>query len=115
MSRKPSLLRSLIGVFLALVFVVAAQPGTMAMPASGPAAMANASMPGCDHMQPLKEKEPSHKNTAFCPGMLVCYGMAAVAVEYAAPMQFAVFSPAPQFERAAPGLAHPPENPPPIA
>jgi hypothetical protein len=107
-------LRNLICALVAAAFAVAAQPGAMAMPAAKPATVASAAMPGCDHMKPPAKQNAPCKGMSFCLGMLACYGMAVAAVDHPVPVRIASDSPAPHLDRAAAGLTHPPENPPPI-
>ena len=117
MRRNPRFLRNLACALVAAAFAVAAQPGAMAMPAPHPTAMANAdhATPACDQMHHQKEKGAPCKGIAFCFGMLSCFGMAALAPEYPVLLKATGYHPVHDLGIAAPGLTHPPENPPPIA
>ncbi len=110
-------LRALISAFVAMAFAIAAEPGAMAMPAPKPATMASMAhaTPACGHMSQQKDQRTPCKGMSFCLGMLACYGMAVLAVDYAVPVQTAEYSPAPHLNQTAPSLSHTPENPPPIA
>lgn len=117
-------LRAVVSAFVALVFAIAATPGSMAMPQaqSSPAhsVMAmpcgSAEMTGhpCDHMKPVKEQGTPCKSIGQCLGMLACYGMGAVA--WTIPVL-----PVPERDvlvafahQRGTGLVPQPDNPPPI-
>jgi hypothetical protein len=121
MRSKQGSFRALVSLFVAVVFAVAATPGSMAMPAAGQHGM-NAAMAmdcsaatACDHMmKPGSEQGQPCKNMAVCLGMLACFGMAAVDTPAMLPL------PAPANDQMAiahqnvSGLTLRPENPPPI-
>lgn len=110
MRPKRSFLRAAISVFLAAVFLFAAQPGTMAMPSAMTATAAH-------HPVRHHEKTPIDPctNMAVCMGLLACHGLAAVTVDQPVLPQMSVFSPAHVATLASVGLTHPPEHRPPIA
>ncbi|MDE2111891.1 MAG: hypothetical protein KGJ79_12175 [Alphaproteobacteria bacterium] len=116
MRRKSRLLRNLICALVAVTFAVATEPGAMAMPAAKPMTTTSAAMPACDHMKQQVDRNAPCKGMPFCFGMLACYGMAVVAAVHPPVLaRISGYTPAPHLESAAPGLTHPPENPPPIA
>ncbi len=105
---------------VALAFVLALQPGAMAMPAPHAAnpVMAMDQMP----MAAPHDRMPSHgkqgtpsKQAGPCLGMLVCYGMAMLAAgcpvfaKVSTPMRVA------HFQDSVSGLTIEPDSPPPIA
>ena len=122
-------LRAFVSALVALAFLVAATPGSMAMPQPVKSAAHTMAMPDdgssgqagycCDHMKadPAKgqpgQNQPC-KTMAICLGMLSCFGMGAVDLTVPlllmpprdAPMGFV-------HDRVS-GLAHRPDNPPPI-
>ncbi|MDE2134636.1 MAG: hypothetical protein KGJ49_08555 [Alphaproteobacteria bacterium] len=102
---------------MAMVFAIAAEPGTMAMPAPKPAAMASMShaSPACGHMNQQKNQRSPCKGMSVCLGMLNCFGMAVIAAEYPLLPTTAVYATAPYFQQTASGLTLQPDNPPPIA
>ena len=116
--------RTWISLVLAVVFAIAAMPGSMAMPASTPmshgmtAAPADCSGHGqcCDNMKAHQAPAKPCKNMAMCMGLLSCYGMGAVdsVVVAVAPMLRACV-PVVVSHQSVTGLTHRPDNPPPIA
>ena len=66
-------------------------------------------------MKPQKEQGTPCKGMATCLGMLSCFGMAALAPDYPVLLKAAALHPTQPLHILAPGLTHPPENPPPIA
>jgi hypothetical protein len=118
MGSKRPILRGLVAAFIAVAFILAAQPGAMAMPPAQPTnTMSMASTPASARNQADQQSKQNSpcKDMSFCLGMLSCYGMAVVAVDYPAPMQVARFNFTPHFEQMPSSLTHAPENPPPIA
>jgi hypothetical protein len=115
-SRIP-FLRSLISLFIAVVFAIAVTPGSMAMTAPQTMKMDCASMaaPSCDHMSSHKDQGKPCKNMAVCLGMLSCFGMAAVDVAHVVrlPVTFDVHVTI--SHQTLSGLTLTPDNPPPIA
>jgi hypothetical protein len=102
--------RSVIAAFVAAVFVIAVQPGSMAMPAP---------QTTCDH-HGGHAKLPDGKNVpckgmAMCLGMFACYGIAAVEAHVAVLPQADACRTIVSANEVASGLTHPPDNPPPIA
>lgn len=110
-------LRSLVSLFVAVVFAIAVTPGSMAMPAPQTMKMDCASMaaPSCDHMKSHKDQGKPCKSMAVCLGMLNCFGMAAVDIAPVArlPVTFDVHVAI--SHQAVSGLTLTPDNPPPIA
>ncbi len=114
-------LRGLIGALVAAVFVIAAEPGVMAMPAPQAAKhimtmdCAGQATPGCDHMKSQKEHGTPCKNMAICVGMMSCFGMAAIPADVASLRTAAEKAPAHFVQQTPSGLTLQPDNPPPIA
>ncbi len=84
---KASPFRTFISLFVAVVFTIAATPGSMAMPApkvmDQSMSMAGMDCSGktsadCDHMKAHQDQNKPCKNMAACLGMLNCFGMGAV-------------------------------------
>lgn len=114
MRLKRSDARAVLGAILALVFLVAVMPGTMAMPSPQPPTAA-ASMAGhCGHMK-LKDQNTPCKGMSVCVGLLGCLGLAAIVSD--SPVLHATLTDdhAPAFAVSAAGLTDPPDTPPPIA
>jgi len=108
-TRKLSL-RAFLSALLAVVFVIAAEPGVMAMPAKHAMTM---SCPDCNHMQLPKDKEAPCKNMALCSGMVSCFGMTAVAVEMPLLRTATIGSSVHVVPQTLLGLTLQPDNPPP--
>jgi hypothetical protein len=110
-------LRVLISILMAVVFVIAVEPGVMAMPA--PQAMkmdcSGKAAPACDHMKAPKDTGTPCKNMSICVGMLNCFGMAAVAADHPSPLAATARATVPFLQQTASGLTLQPDNPPPIA
>lgn len=124
MRSKASSFRTLVSLFVAVVFAIAATPGSMAMPA--PKAMDQSmSMAGmdcsgkassdCDHMKAHQDQGKPCKNMAACLGMLNCYGMGAVDLAPYSPLPMIREAAVPILHQTAAGLTLRPDNPPPIA
>jgi len=124
--RKLSL-RAVLSAVVAVVFAIAAEPGAMAMPAphhpatmmmdsqrADSGAMSCTDMPGCDHMKLPKDKEAPCKSMAVCAGMMGCYGMAAVAVDWPQLRTKGLDAPVHFHPQTSLGLTLQPDNPPPI-
>lgn len=114
-------LRGLVSALVAAVFVIAAEPGVMAMPAPHAAKQSmtmdcsSQATPGCDHMKPQKDHGTPCKNMAICAGMMSCFGMAAVAADVASLRTAAGQAPVHFVQQTPSGLTLQPDNPPPIA
>ncbi len=110
-------MRSLISLFVAMVFAIAVTPGSMAMPASQPMKMDCSSMAAssCDHMNMQKEHGKPCKNMTVCLGMLSCFGMAAVTVAHITPEVVVLDMRVAIGHQTPGGLTLQPDNPPPIA
>jgi hypothetical protein len=110
-------LRAVISALVAAVFVLAAEPGVMAMPAAQPVqhhmTMSCADMPGCDHMK-LPKNAPC-KNMALCAGMMSCFGMAAIVVDHPLLRTMSKQAAVHFHPQTTLGLTLQPDNPPPIA
>lgn len=115
-SRIPSL-RTLVSLFVAVVFAIAVTPGSMAMPApSHTMKMDCATMAAsCDHMKSHKDQGKPCKSMAACFGMLSCFGMAAMdtAQSVRHPVTFDVHVVI--GHQTVSGRTLQPDNPPPIA
>lgn len=120
---KASPFRALISLLVAVVFTIAATPGSMAMPAPKPmghamsmAGMDCAGKAGCDHMKAHQDQGKPCKNMAGCLGMLNCFGMGAVDVgALSSPLPVIAEVAVPILHQTAAGLTLRPDNPPPIA
>jgi|GEM_PF-1179799 len=117
--------RAVLSLFVAMVFAIAATPGSMAMPQPSHQMQSHMQMMAgdcaqmhCDHMKAMKsagkEQGKPCKNMAACLGMLSCYNMAAVG--FVMPEAFipprdalVAFS-----HQDISGLTLRPDNPPPI-
>ncbi len=110
--------RKLVGALVALAFVVAVQPGAMAMPAAPHTVSASGiNQMSCDHMQHMKTV-PHKPNigTTICPGMLSCAGVSILSVnDCFFVSETIVEEPVPHADEAVPSLTLQPDNPPPIA
>ncbi len=124
MRSKASPFRALISLFVAVVFAIAATPGSMAMPAPKAAshAMSMAGMDcsskastACDHMKAHQDQGKPCKNMAACLGMLNCFGMGAVDFTQLSPLPAMADAAMPIAHQTAAGLTLRPDNPPPIA
>lgn len=119
----PALLRKVVAIVVAALFVVAGEPGTMAMSAHRPAPAPTAAsarmsaMSCCRDKTPAPQKERTNpcKGMVACAGVLGCYGLSAVApvsdlvlIKHT-PVRIAA---TPTFAR---GIVHAPTDPPPIA
>ena len=114
--QKSRLVGRLLCALVAAIFMLATQPGAMAVPAapSSSMSMPDSAMPGCDGMSLHKDGAPA-KGGAPCLGMFSCYGIAALDLH---PVIFR--SPAAHLiahhpDSTSPGLSRSPEIPPPIA
>jgi hypothetical protein len=109
-------LRAFLSALLAVVFVIAAEPGVMAMPAPAKhmMTMTCADMPGCNHKLP-KDKDAPCKNMALCAGMMSCFGMSAVASEMPLLRTASAGASVHVVPQTLLGLTLQPDNPPPIA
>jgi hypothetical protein len=107
-----------IATLVAAIFVIAVEPGAMAMntpqPASAAACGDHAKM-ACHHHMPQKERKAPCKSMSACLGMLNCFGMAALAADHAALPQIAARAPVPYAHSDGDGISPLPDNPPPIA
>lgn len=123
--------RTCLSLMIALVFLIAATPGSMAMPTvpvshDASASPAMAAMDCCDHAAQSPSKQaPSNKadtdqnspckNTAGCLGLLGCAGLAAVPTGHVAMPVLATGAATSWRNQSANGLSVPPDDPPPIA
>jgi hypothetical protein len=113
--------RTVISLLVALVFAIAATPGSMAMPAAQNHVMSQMADCGagkamhCDHMKSGHEMPGKPcKNMAACLGMLNCFGMGFV--DFVQPeVQVPSRASAMAFtHQTVTGLTLRPDNPPPI-
>ncbi|MDR3527271.1 MAG: hypothetical protein P4L57_08305 [Rhizomicrobium sp.] len=112
--RKLSL-RAILSALLAVVFVIAAEPG-VAMAASAKHAMSCcADTASCDHAKLPKDKDAPCKNMALCAGMTSCFGMSVVASDMPLLRSAAVGASVPSVPQILLGLTLQPDNPPPRA
>jgi len=105
---------------VALVLVLAAMPGSMAMPASQPMPHAMAAMADCcaqqsDHMKTEKQPDKPCKDMAVCFGMLSCFGLAALPIASTAVTKTVADRSRPAAPQFLSGRTVPPDDPPPIA
>jgi hypothetical protein len=116
--------RTWISLVIALVFAIAAMPGSMAMPAPvshashSTASVKDCSGQGqspCEHMKAHKDQGKPCKNMAICLGMMNCFGMGAVDVAIAAVPVLLQDMPVAVSHQTVTGLTLTPVNPPPIA
>jgi hypothetical protein len=126
MRSKRSLSRGVLSALLALVFFVAAMPGSMAVahmakPASPVMTMtccgdAQMSPSPCDHMKVHQDQDQGKpcKNMAQCLGMLNCFGMGAVALAMPVVMMPSRDAPIAFAHQRVAGFDLQPDNPPPI-
>lgn len=110
-SRKHSL-RTLISALLAALFVIAVEPGAMAMPSLHHAMSASCSGGACRQMPP--EAPGPCKNMTVCAGMLGCYGTAVVTPDILCVPRLTAGLPAVPLHQAVSGLTLTPDDPPPI-
>lgn len=117
MLSRSSSLRSLISLFVAVVFAIAVTPGSMAMPAPHAMKMDCASMvaPSCDHMKPHKDQGSPCKGMTACLGMLNCFGMAALDITHVERLPITFDVHVAISHQTVSGLTLQPDNPPPIA
>jgi hypothetical protein len=126
MKTENRLVRTWISLVIAVVFAIAAMPGSMAMPAPKPMSMSHAAhamsadcsaheQAPCDHMKAQKNDGKPCKNMAMCLGLLSCYGMGAVDVAVAAAPVLLETVPVEFVSQTISGLTLTPDNPPPIA
>jgi len=117
MRTKAVSLRGLFCAFIAVAFMLAAEPGAMAMPAPHSMTMHSAhhAASGCDHMKTQKEPGAPCKSTSVCLGMLSCFGMVTAAVHHIALTNVALYSRVGHHDEPTLGLTYPPDNPPPIS
>jgi hypothetical protein len=118
MRSRISSLRSLISLFVAVVFAIAVTPGSMAMPAPQQTMKmdcASMSAPSCDHMKSHKDQGKPCKNMAVCLGMLSCFGMAAIATQHFTFSRLAMNERPLVLRQIVSGLTIPPDDRPPIA
>lgn len=109
--------RALLSLFVALVFAIAAMPGSMAMPVptkeTGQQGQARQKM-HCHDMVP-QQKAPQKACKGACLGMLTCYGMG-VLPAWSVDLFIATESHAAIFAyNSVSGLTIPPDDRPPIA
>ena len=115
--------RTWIAIAVALVFAIAAMPGSMAMPAPQPmshashamAAMADCCAQPSDHMKTEKQPNKPCKDMAVCFGMLSCFGLAALPVATTAVTKTVADRSRPAAPQFLSGQTIPPDDPPPIA
>jgi hypothetical protein len=118
--RRP-FLRDLVRIFLAVAFIMAAEPGVMAMPVGQSMTMANHSMTGhavsaSDCMMHQGSESVPTDCIGVCAGAFSCYGVSVLATpSLASPRTMGGQIRVQQHDVFAVGVAHPPENPPPIA
>jgi len=127
MRTKRFSLRAVLSALLAVVFVIAAEPGAMAMPpmvSQKMMVMDGKAMDCCDHDKPHSQKNSDSqkdsgtpcKSMAACAGMLSCFGIAAIIDEHSSQVRTSVLYGAIGFPQAVTqGLTLQPDNPPPIA
>ena len=126
--------RTWIAIAVALVFAIAAMPGSMALPQQSPmpAAVSHAAhammMSGgsmkdcsaheqtpCDHMKAQKHQGTPCKNAGICMGMLSCFGMGAFDTVVVVPPVLLQDVAVAISHQTLSGLTPSPDNPPPIA
>jgi hypothetical protein len=126
--------RSWIAIAVALVFAIAAMPGSMAMPGRAPMPapvshaahamlMSGGSMTDCsgheqtpcDHMKTQKHQGTPCKNAGACMGMLSCFAMGAFDTVAATPPVLLQDNAVAVSHQTVSGLTPSPDNPPPIA
>ncbi len=116
------LVKRIIALLIAAVFLVATQPGSMAMPATSThTAMQMTNCCGsqetakCDHGQPMQKHGSPCKDMANCIGMLNCMTFTAISQSQAAVEPHSLTAPRTwhSFKFEA-GITLPPDNPPPI-
>jgi hypothetical protein len=108
-------LRRFVACVVAALFVLAAEPGTMAMNAPMPAHHGMQTGMPCHGTIPQKHRSAPCKGMTVCLGMLSCHGMTAhdaVPVLLPRISSFLAVAPAGLPIR---GITHRPDNPPPIA
>ncbi|MDE2183991.1 MAG: hypothetical protein KGJ78_13310 [Alphaproteobacteria bacterium] len=116
-------MRRFVALLIAAIFLLAVQPGAMAMPAATSHPMSNhvaQLMPqgtmACDQSMPMKKQDTQHKDMGCCAGMLNCFGMAVISTDNRAVLHLtAKGSPPWSVQEPGPSLALQPDNPPPIA
>jgi hypothetical protein len=114
--------RRWISLVIALVFAIAAMPGSMAMPAPKPVphhammAMDGAHGDCCgEPVKAPKSQDDPCKSMSVCFGMLACYGMAAVHPAAVVMATADIAAPPMIRHQSVSGLSIPPDDPPPIA
>jgi hypothetical protein len=106
-------LRALVSLFVAVVFVIAVTPGSMAMPAPQQTMQMDCAAMPCD--QSHKDRGKPCKSMVVCFGMLSCFGMAAIATEHFTFSKSAIAERALALHQIVSGLTIPPDDRPPIA
>lgn len=118
------LVRTWISLVIAVVFAIAAMPGSMAMSAPKPTSSAAPMMMSgmhecCDHAEKApqsqdKSQDPC-KSMAVCFGLLSCYGLAALPFTAVAMADKTADTVPMLRHQSVSGLSIPPDDPPPIA
>jgi hypothetical protein len=103
--------RSVIAALVAAVFVIAVEPGSMAMSAPQTACAHHHG----DHAKLPDGKSAPCKGMAMCLGLFACYGISAVETQAAVLPQADLRMSFVNADDVVSGLTHPPDNPPPIA
>lgn len=116
------MVRTWISLVLAVVFAIAAMPGSMAMPSPKPNSHtmghAMAGMDCCQHAAPAKAPKSDNdpcKSMSVCFGVMACFGLAALPVASPTVLKFAATRSLPMPYQSVSGLSIPPDDPPPIA
>ncbi len=116
-------MKKFVALLIAAVFLVAVQPGAMAMPATSTHSVMQVTnccsqeMANCDRNMPVQKHGTPCKGAANCPGMLKCSAAAAVvpAIGTVIPPIVVTGSPLWHLQESGSSLAPQPDNPPPIA
>lgn len=116
-------MRRIITLLNAVIFLVAVQPGAMAMQAAPSHTIVMHGMDcgssenvKCDHSMPMQKQGTPCKDMGNCLGMLGCYATAVVpAISQAFLPTAATSSPSWHLQEGGPSLTLQPDNPPPIA
>ncbi|MDE2499878.1 MAG: hypothetical protein KGL56_06755 [Alphaproteobacteria bacterium] len=116
------MVKRLIALLIAAVFLVVVQPGAMAMPTMPPPTSTHMMDCGsqtiakCDHNMPMPKQNTPCKNMAVCLGMLNCFAAAIMPANGQMSFPVAAEKPTPwPLRQAGHGLTRQPDNPPPIA